>query len=334
MSRNPIVLPIVLVLAMVRIVSADTGTGVSASGALTSKPPGAPALSSPADGASNVMSSKLTWSSLDHAASYALQVATDAGFSGLVADESGLTATAYNVPGLSGGITYHWHVSATNVAGTGDYSGTWDFTTDVSLPVELTSFSAEPVAAGILLKWVTESELDNLGFILERASAGPDSPGWEVIASYLTHASLSGKGSTSSRTEYAFTDMSVQSGRTYQYRLSDVNTQGEKHIYDVIRTALPEAPEMTALEPPFPNPFNPGTKIRYRLSDAGRVEVSVYDLLGRKLQTLLNEHQPAGSYNLYWHGRDASGTRMASGSYIIILKTAEETQKQKVVLLH
>ncbi len=332
--RNPIVLPFVLVFTMLQVIYADTGSGVSASGSLTSMPPGVPVLTSPADGSIHMTAPDLTWSALDHAASYNLQVSTDEGFSALVADESGLTAITYAVPGISDGFTYYWHVSAINVAGTGEYSGTWDFSTDSSLPVELNLFSAEPVAGGIRLQWVTESEIDNLGFTLERAFAGPDSPEWQIIASYLTHASLSGKGSTSSRVEYAFTDMSVRSGMAYQYRLCDVNTKGEKHVYDVVQIALPEAPETTSLEPPFPNPFNPGTKIRYRLSDAGHVEVSVYDLMGRKLQTLLNGRQPAGSYNLYWHGRDDSGIRMPSGGYIIILKTAEQIQKQKVVLLH
>jgi hypothetical protein len=332
--RNATLFLSVLMLATAQIVLADTGSGESASGYLTSMPPAAPTLNSPADGTTNLMSSDLTWGSLSHAASYNLQVSTESDFTPAIADESGLTGTTFNVSGLSGNVQYYWHVSATNVAGTGDFSETWDFTTDASLPVEQTLFSVEPVAGGVLIRWITESETDNLGFILERAFNGLNSPEWQVIASYQTHASLSGQGNTSSRTDYAFTDGSVQPGETYQYRLSDVDTQGERHIYEFIQIALPDASEITTLEPPFPNPFNPGTKLSYRLSDAGHVEVSVYNLMGRKIQTLLNAYQPAGSYNLYWHGKDDSGTQMASGSYLIMLKTAEEIQKKKVVLLH
>ena len=331
--RKVIILLSVLILTNGQMLLADTGSGDSAAGSFTSMPPSAPALDTPADGTTNVLSSDVTWNTTTHAASYNLQVSTVSDFASTITDETGLTETTYTVPGLSGNVQYYWHVSATNVAGTGDYSGTWDFTTDASLPVELSLFSAEPVNTGILIQWTTESETENIGFILERNSCQTDNQNWQIIASYQTHDALKGQGNTSTRIEYTFTDITAQSNESYQYRLSDVNTEGKVHIYDVVEVSMPDAPEMTKLDPPFPNPFNPQTKINYQLSEAGHVEITVFDLMGRTVQTLVNGQQSAGSYNLYWHGRDEAGNQMASGTYLILLKTTGEVKTQKTVLL-
>ncbi|MCK5148921.1 T9SS type A sorting domain-containing protein [bacterium] len=206
---------------------------------------------------------------------------------------------------------------------------------DASLPVELSHFSAEISRDGIHLKWTTQSETDNLGFILERAveTLHATSLQWDVIASYETYSNLMGHGNSSEKHEYTFVDSEIDVGQTYTYRLSDVSTDGEVHIYDVIRITLPEAPLETVLEPPFPNPFNPETKIPYQLAEAGPVEIVVYDLLGRKVQTLVSEEQSTGSYNVYWHGDDMSGRKTATGTYIIVMKSEQGVKTQKVVML-
>ncbi|MBN1550904.1 choice-of-anchor D domain-containing protein, partial [bacterium] len=203
---------------------------------------------------------------------------------------------------------------------------------DASLPVILSSFSAESVAGDVLIQWLTESEVNNLGFILERAVQ--ESPlQWDEIASYQTHSELQGQGNTSSQTEYQFNDENVQPGVTYSYRLSDVSTKGDVNILDVISVTLDNLPEETAFLPAFPNPFNPQTKISYQLAESGRVEIAVYDLLGRKVSMLLNEEQRAGSYNIYWHGKDDAGRQTATGTYILQLIAGDVVKSQKVLLM-
>ncbi|MCK5146251.1 choice-of-anchor D domain-containing protein [bacterium] len=202
---------------------------------------------------------------------------------------------------------------------------------DNSLPVELHSLAAVLSGKGVEISWVTESETANLGFILERRPEGLCQ--WSRVASYETHSELTGRGNTSQRTDYAFTDESVQPGQSCAYRLSDVNTAGEVHVCDEIHITLPGAPAVTAIEPPYPNPFNPETKINYQLAEAGPVEINVYDMLGRKVLTLVNEDQSAGSYNVYWHGDDASGSKVATGTYLVVLKTQQGVRTQKVVML-
>ncbi|MCK5146261.1 T9SS type A sorting domain-containing protein, partial [bacterium] len=205
-------------------------------------------------------------------------------------------------------------------------------TVDASLAVTLHSLSAVYENGSMSLHWVTDSETENVGFVLELENSR--SPlRWEVIASHETHDELRGQGNSSERHEYVFIDNNVEAGQSYVYRLSDVNTSGEVHVYDDISIDLPDAPEVTVLDPPFPNPFNPQTKISYQLAETGSVEIIIYDLLGRKVQSLVSEKQIAGSYNMYWHGDDEFGQKVATGTYLIVLKTVEGVRTQKVVML-
>ncbi|MCK5149067.1 T9SS type A sorting domain-containing protein [bacterium] len=297
----------------------------------------------PATGAKNSASVTVTWNAITYTGDtggYRVSYGTASGgpytYFGMTANKS---ATSLSVTSLNPSTPYYFVVSAqTNTHANNNNtlvsatSGEVTETTDASLPVELHSLSATITNDDVEVRWTTESETDNLGFVLERAIR--ESPlRWDVVASYKTHTDLQGHGNSSERHEYAFIDSDVETGQSYTYRLSDVNTSGEVHVYDVIEITLPEAPVETVLEPPYPNPFNPQTKITYQLSDSGPVEIIVYDLLGRKVRTLVNEEQSPGSYNVYWHGNDASGRGTATGTYLIVLKTAEGIKTQKVVML-
>jgi hypothetical protein len=78
----------------------------------------------------------------------------------------------------------------------------------------------------------------------------------------------------------------------------------------------------------YPNPFNPSTTINYRLSADGNVELTIYDLAGRKIATLINSYQSAGSYTVTW---DASN--FSSGIYIYRLKADDFVDTKKMVLM-
>lgn len=71
----------------------------------------------------------------------------------------------------------------------------------------------------MVLEWVTESEIENLGFLLERRSSGEMEEWsigeWVEIASYITHPELQGQGSVTYRTVYSYTDNTVEMGKTY-----------------------------------------------------------------------------------------------------------------------
>jgi hypothetical protein len=201
---------------------------------------------------------------------------------------------------------------------------------DASLPVGLVSFSARAEGRSIVLNWKTESEVENLGFILELSEVNG---AWIQIASYQTHDALKGRGNTSSRTEYSFKDGNVESGKDYSYRLSDVSTQGKITVHSPLSIKMDELPKTTKMEKAYPNPFNPQTFISYRLSEETRVEISVFDLRGRRVNVLYSGRQTAGSYHVYWNGTDDNGLKAPSGGYIIRMETEETAQAQRVLML-
>jgi hypothetical protein len=98
-----------------------------------------------------------------------------------------------------------------------------------------------------------------------------------------------------------------------------------------------DAPKTFELEQNFPNPFNPDTKIAYSLPEAGRVEITVFDIRGRILNTLLDGVQPAGSHEIRWNGTDSSGNAVPAGIYFYKMRVSgnnrEYTASRKMVLM-
>ena len=87
------------------------------------------------------------------------------------------------------------------------------------------------------------------------------------------------------------------------------------------------------LLPSFPNPFNPSTHIHYQLPQRAEVQLAVYDILGRKVRTLVNRIQSKGDYRILWDGKDDAGHGLASGIYFINLKAGKFNAKQKILLV-
>jgi hypothetical protein len=88
-----------------------------------------------------------------------------------------------------------------------------------------------------------------------------------------------------------------------------------------------------ALEQNYPNPFNPATVIRYSLPSAARVRLTVYDLMGRQVKTLIDEHEDAGVYETRWKGVTGSGMPAATGVYFYTLEAGSSTITRKMLLV-
>ena len=82
----------------------------------------------------------------------------------------------------------------------------------------------------------------------------------------------------------------------------------------------------------YPNPFNPETIIRYQLPQNSKVELVIYDMLGRKVRSLLDSREVAGEHHVTWDGRDNAGNQVTSGVYFYTL-SAGSFQKTKKMLL-
>ena len=88
-----------------------------------------------------------------------------------------------------------------------------------------------------------------------------------------------------------------------------------------------------AMQPAWPNPATAETHVRFSLATAGRVELCVYDLEGRRIRTLVDGEQPPGTQSIGWDGRDQSGHRVASGPYFLRLTRGKQMVSRAVVMM-
>jgi hypothetical protein len=92
-------------------------------------------------------------------------------------------------------------------------------------------------------------------------------------------------------------------------------------------------PGRFSLSQNFPNPFNPVTEIKYELPSESLVNVSIYDVVGRKIKSLVNQEQSAGSYSLQWDATNSVGEAIPAGMYIYTIQAGEYRSTKKMVLL-
>lgn len=191
------------------------------------------------------------------------------------------------------------------------------------LPVELTSFSASLTGNNVNLQWATASEINNLGFEVQRKIInGNESSEWNVIGF------KEGNGTTTTPQDYLFVDdISSVNATSIQYRLKQVDFDG---TFEYSETVFVEnfLPSIFSLSQNFPNPFNPSTKINYSLPTAEFVNISVYNLLGEKVAVLVNELKEAGNYEINFNASE-----LTSGIYLYKIEAGSFVQTNKMTLL-
>lgn len=92
-------------------------------------------------------------------------------------------------------------------------------------------------------------------------------------------------------------------------------------------------PQSFSLNQNYPNPFNATTVIEYALPKDTRVNITIYNILGRKVKTLVDEFQLVGSKKVIWDGRNNQGDKVASGVYFLRMRTEEFTKSKKMILI-
>ncbi len=197
---------------------------------------------------------------------------------------------------------------------------------DSSLPVELTFFKGVSKAGHIELSWRTESEIDNLGFVLYRSHRDVE----EAVSSYKDNVSLRGQGSATHGTNYTYSDKAVHPGERYIYVLADVDYNGiETRHMPVVVMANSKG---ISMKRPYPNPFNPATSIQISVGSPQVVQVDVITILGEEIRTLMNDVMPSGDHTIHWDGNKEEGMPAPSGVYFLRMRTENTQQIQKVVL--
>ena len=112
----------------------------------------------------------------------------------------------------------------------------------------------------------------------------------------------------------------------------DVDGDGQfkasNNATEVSDAAFAAQPHSYALQQNYPNPFNPSTTIPFSLAQAERVKITVYDILGKEVATLINEQMPAGSHQVAWQAQE-----VGNGIYIIKMEAGKFVQTRKAVVM-
>jgi hypothetical protein len=200
---------------------------------------------------------------------------------------------------------------------------------DVSLPVQMTEITAAASAKeGIILTWTTESEVNSAGFFVWRSEA--ETGGYQKISS----AFISGRGNSSSRTGYRFSDPDAAAGKTYWYKIEAVSMDGKSEFHGPISVSIRELmPTEFSLSRNFPNPFNPATEAGYELPEASPVLIRVFSMLGREIAVLVDQTKQAGRYTVSWDGTDGHGILVPSGIYFLHMQAGGYTMVRKMTYL-
>ena len=201
---------------------------------------------------------------------------------------------------------------------------------DVSLPIELSSFTAKSVNGTVELAWTTESEINNAGFNLYKSE---DDINYEKVNVSL----IGGAINSSTPNSYSFTDTEVKVNAKYYFKLEDVSTSGETNLHgsvSVITTEKEAAATKFALGSAYPNPFNPSTTINFSLAEEAKVQINIYDMAGNLVNTLTNNDYATGNYNVVWNAVDFNSNPVSAGIYIYQMTTNTGfSQSEKMILV-
>lgn len=253
----------------------------------------------------------------------------------LSANKTDLAATISLVLQDGDEIWFRW--TDINDAGSDHGLSVDDFTLNVNgvpMPVELTTFTAIVKGDKVELAWKTATELNNHGFEIERRAVDglqsttplyPPSRGdrgvtWDKIGL------IAGNGTTNSSKEYSFIDRPSTSAR-YEYRLKQIDRDGKFQYSNSVEANISIA-HTFVLAQNYPNPFNPSTSISYYIPIAGEVRLLVYDMLGKKVESLVNREEISGEHRVQFNAK-----HLPSGIYFYTLHTNNFTSTKRMSLV-
>ena len=202
-------------------------------------------------------------------------------------------------------------ICATNIYINGTWSGGGTICLG-ALPVSLSSFTHAVNKRDVTLNWVTEWELNNLGFDVERRKPEGN---WQKVGF------VQGTGTTNEQKAYAFKDEKLSVGR-YEYRLKQVDYNGNYEYFALENDVDIKPPQNFSMSQNYPNPSNPKSKIDYEIPVDGKVTIRLYDILGKEAASIVNETKIAGYYSA-----EFDGTNLSSGVYFYRIIVEGGTQK-------
>lgn len=255
-----------------------------------------------------------TWNKVQDADQYQIQVSRWPTFDNIF-KQAMVPDTFRTISWFTEGLDYYWHVQANNVAGSGPWSGVSEIVM-IYAPTNLVAHDSG--SSGVVLNWKDNSAIED-GYVIERRQS-PDTV-FDVIDT------LHGSGGE-------YTDSHAEQSHTYVYRVKAYNDSLESAYSNEASsnsTAVRQEkgiPAEFSLSQNYPNPFNPSTKIKFALPESAATKLTVYDLLGRQMETLVNRELSAGCYEVTF---DAG--RLANGVYFYRIEAGKFVRTMKLLLL-
>ena len=245
-----------------------------------------------------------TWGTRGVVKTYHLQVASDSSFNKIIADFQNLTSTSAALSSVNNNSVYYWRVNSTNSAGISDWSKVFRFSTLSPFIKITTPNGGETVYTDstFIIRWQTDFDdtvriklIDNnnvVAIIGDSIVSATNALTWEISPlltkdkNYKVEIESLSSPALSSESNSTFT---ITSG------LSAINDSKETiSDYSLLQN--------------YPNPFNPSTVIKYSLPEESRVNITIFNLIGQKIATLVNNDEQQGNYEVSWNaGNKSSG---------------------------
>ena len=187
------------------------------------------------------------------------------------------------------------------------------------VPVFVSGFLAEALDEGVRLTWDVVSDEDVKGFKIYRA---------ETKSDVLEVVSVDGLIPVAQK---EWVDESAGPNREYEYTLGVVLSDGGEVLSQTVTVRTMSL--VFGLDQNYPNPFNPMTTIEFTLAERGHVTLSVYNVAGQRVATLVDRVISAGRKRLTWDGRTTGGDPVSTGVYFYRLQAGEKTLTKKMMLL-
>lgn len=192
---------------------------------------------------------------------------------------------------------------------------------NIPLPVDFVYFNATVENRDVQLRWATAWEENNDRFEIYRKSLSND-------GNWLLAGTIAGSGTSYEMKNYSFTDKNLVTG-SYEYKIVQYdfngNSSADNQLNQIVEIGIPGS---FALSQNYPNPFNPVTKIGFEIPVEGLVKITVYDITGRQITTIVNEVLTPGFYTT-----DFNGASLSSGIYFYSLTTTNGTITKRMTLL-
>ena len=188
---------------------------------------------------------------------------------------------------------------------------------DTSFPLSIVRFVSNTGNGAVHLEWEAWPDENLAGFDLLRAEG-----------SGVLRPITSGTIPADVRT---YIDKTVDPGARYDYQLRAYDNNGGVVVSPRVNATVP--PGQLALAQNAPNPFAAETTVSFTVPERGNVEISVYDVAGRRVASLFSGEKDAGRYDVQWNGVDDNGERVGAGIYFCRIEAGNTAATRKMVVI-